>query len=479
MRTGVEINGLEDYNHLPDNLNRSKGDLVQGNRTRIAGGCVAINMGMLAAVFVIATSASPLPAATFTVTTSADSGAGSLRQAILDANSVAGVDTIDFAIPAGQCSAGGVCTITLATSLPAATEAVLLDGTTQPRYGSAPDNVCAGSDAPSYMRVLITSTADFLLEILDTAEPTTIRGLAFTGDYPTMGIRIHTVATTRVQCNHFGLNGEGTTGIDLGRGIGLHWSHSGGGAIIGTDGDGVDDVAERNVFGSVGQAIYINAGSSLYPSWIAGNYFGFGADGTSPMDSSQGVYMRQSAAGNLVGSNLDGISDELEHNVMGNLGIGVFLEVWSGVDYVNHVVGNWIGVDARGRPAPNDYGIRVSGEARSQDIRANQIHSNSIGILIRDNGSLATAPGQNCIARNSTGLQHEGTEVALYAENNYWGAADGPSGVGPGSGDSIVEASTGTVDYDPWLTSPVGVCTIVFVDGFESGDTTAWSNVVP
>jgi len=69
--------------------------------------------------------------------------------------------------------------------------------------------------------------------------------------------------------------------------------------------------------------------------------------------------------------------------------------------------------------------------------------------------------------------------VALYAENNYWGAADGPSGVGPGSGDSIVEASTGTVDYDPWLTSPVGVCTIVFVDGFESGDTTAWSNVVP
>jgi hypothetical protein len=452
---------------------------VQGNRARNAGRGVAINLNMLATVFVIAAAASPLPAATFTVTTSADSGAGSLRQAILDANSAAGVDTIDFAIPAGQCSAAGVCTITLATNLPAVTEAVTIDGTTQPRYGSAPDNVCAGSAAPSYMRVLVTSTADYLLEILDTTEPTTIRGLAFVGTVSNQAIRIHTYAPTRVQCNHFGLNGEGTTGIDLSIGIGLHWSHSGGGAIIGTDGDGVDDLAERNVFGNVSLAIYINAGSALYPNWIAGNYFGVGADGTSPMNSSRAVYMRQSASENLVGSNLDGTSDEIEHNVMGNLWVGVWLEVWGGVEYVNHVVGNWIGVDARGRPAPNTSGIRVSGEAQSQDIRANQIHSNSVGILIGDNGSLGAASGQNCVVRNGTGLQHEGAEVALFAENNYWGTADGPSGVGPGSGDSIVEVSTGTVDYDPWLTSPLGICTIVFVDGFELGDTTAWSSVVP
>ena len=33
------------------------------------------------------------------------------------------------------------------------------------------------------------------------------------------------------------------------------------------------------------------------------------------------------------------------------------------------------------------------------------------------------------------------------AENNYWGANDGPSGEGPGSGDSVV----GNVDYTPWL----------------------------
>ncbi|MFK7908082.1 MAG: hypothetical protein AB8B69_23325, partial [Chitinophagales bacterium] len=39
---------------------------------------------------------SPANAATFTVSNTDDSGAGSLRQAILDANSTAGADVIEF-----------------------------------------------------------------------------------------------------------------------------------------------------------------------------------------------------------------------------------------------------------------------------------------------------------------------------------------------------------------------------------------------
>jgi hypothetical protein len=49
----------------------------------------------------------------------------------------------------------------------------------------------------------------------------------------------------------------------------------------------------------------------------------------------------------------------------------------------------------------------------------------------------------------------------LVAENNWWGAADGPGPVGPGTGDPV---ST-NVDYTPWLGSapspacpPVGTC---------------------
>src|SRR5205814_1077771 len=58
---------------------------------------------------------------TFTVTTNADSGAGSLREAINAANSVPGTDTIAFALP------GPSLQITLASALPAITQDLILD----------------------------------------------------------------------------------------------------------------------------------------------------------------------------------------------------------------------------------------------------------------------------------------------------------------------------------------------------------------
>ena len=63
----------------------------------------------------------------FTVTNNNDSGAGSLRQAITDANNHAGADTIEFNI-----SGGGVHTITLASALPSVTDPAVIDGSTQP-----------------------------------------------------------------------------------------------------------------------------------------------------------------------------------------------------------------------------------------------------------------------------------------------------------------------------------------------------------
>jgi len=64
------------------------------------------------------------------------------------------------------------------------------------------------------------------------------------------------------------------------------------------------------------------------------------------------------------------------------------------------------------------------------------------------------------------------------SESKYWGAPDGPSGVGPGTGDSIVESGTGTVSFAPFLASPKGACLFVFVDGFDDGTLNAWSAAV-
>lgn len=87
--------------------------------------------------------------ATFMVTQVADSGVGSLRQAILDANSttnVGGADSIVFNI-----GGGGVQTIQLAAALDAITDPVIIDGTTQPGFTGTPlielDGTNAGASA--------------------------------------------------------------------------------------------------------------------------------------------------------------------------------------------------------------------------------------------------------------------------------------------------------------------------------------------
>src|SRR5262249_4921606 len=70
--------------------------------------------------------------ATFTVTNSGDAGAGSLRQAILDANDNPGADTIEFQIPGA-----GVHTIRPHSALPVINRETTIDGYSQGR--STPD----------------------------------------------------------------------------------------------------------------------------------------------------------------------------------------------------------------------------------------------------------------------------------------------------------------------------------------------------
>ncbi|HET8674715.1 MAG TPA: HYR domain-containing protein [Blastocatellia bacterium] len=97
----------------------------------------------------VATSASqnssailPAVAMTFLVTNPNDSGAGSLRQAIIDANANPGADTINFAIPGT-----GTHTINLLSPLPAITEALTIDATTQPGFAGTPVVELNGSGA--------------------------------------------------------------------------------------------------------------------------------------------------------------------------------------------------------------------------------------------------------------------------------------------------------------------------------------------
>ena len=82
--------------------------------------------------------------ATFTVTTTADAGPGSLRQAILDANGAPGADDVKFAI-AGD--AGAVRTIRPLSALPEVTGPAWLDAVSQPGYAGRPIVELEGSAA--------------------------------------------------------------------------------------------------------------------------------------------------------------------------------------------------------------------------------------------------------------------------------------------------------------------------------------------
>jgi hypothetical protein len=85
-------------------------------------------------IAVLALAAASAHAATFVVANTNETGPGSLRQAVLDANAAGGADTIAFDIPGA-----GPHTIALVTALPTIAGTLTVDGYTQP--GSSPNTL--------------------------------------------------------------------------------------------------------------------------------------------------------------------------------------------------------------------------------------------------------------------------------------------------------------------------------------------------
>jgi hypothetical protein len=102
------------------------------------------------------------------------------------------------------------------------------------------------------------------------------------------------------------------------------------GSVIGTNGDGVSDSDERNIFGHV---VYVHHGefySSSANAVLAGNYFGVGVDGTTRAPLSTNIapdFLEFGGSGQVrIGSNGDGISDDLEGNLIVDVPGGVFFK---------------------------------------------------------------------------------------------------------------------------------------------------------
>lgn len=157
---------------VPEGRNRSRTRrraALQWQRPKILG--IAAVVGVVLAGSMSLLPAAPSYAATFEVTNTADSGPGSLRQVLTDANAAEGTHTITFNIPGA-----GPHTITPLSALPpvgGSTATVSIDGCTQPGA------VCAVGSPPAPM-VRIDGVHAGLTHLKSSGAPT-IRGLSITG----------------------------------------------------------------------------------------------------------------------------------------------------------------------------------------------------------------------------------------------------------------------------------------------------------
>jgi hypothetical protein len=93
-------------------------------------------------------------------------------------------------------------------------------------------------------------------------------------------------------------------------------------SVVGTDGDGISDADERNVIGHTVYDVHMEFYSAATNVVVAGNYVGVGIDGVTPAPRStnevQSFVALPGTASARIGSNGDGVSDDLEGNLILN-----------------------------------------------------------------------------------------------------------------------------------------------------------------
>jgi hypothetical protein len=221
----------------------------------------------------------------FVVTNTADSGGGSLRQAILDANANGtGLDTIEFNMDGGS----PPFTIAPQAALPTITSRIMIDGFTQP--GAEPGNppmielTGSGIDGGGVSGLTIAG------------DGSTVRGLAING-FSGPGITVLSSGSS-IRGNYIGTDLTGQVAIPNGQGV-LVGSTATGTTI------GGDTLEDRNVIGGNSEFGILIEGSG---NIVRGNVIGrFGpqpigvANGNPDNPNSAAVMLQEGASNNYIG----------------------------------------------------------------------------------------------------------------------------------------------------------------------------------
>lgn len=170
---------------------------------RVAG--LALTVLILITLFTFWGGATALMAGTnFVVTNTNDSGAGSLRQAILDSNANPGGNTISFNVPGP-----GVKTISPTSPLPTITGSVTIDGYTQP--GSSQNTLPGGNTAVLQIELNGVNAGIGTNGLNISAGNSTVRGLVI-NRFAGSGISLTTNGNNIITGNFIGTGGARCAG---------------------------------------------------------------------------------------------------------------------------------------------------------------------------------------------------------------------------------------------------------------------------
>jgi parallel beta-helix repeat protein len=284
----------------------------------------------------------------FTVTNTNDSGMGSLRQAILDANNMGG-GTIDFDI----LPHGPLYTISPLTALPIITQTVTIDGYTQSGAMMNTNPPTMGLNTVLRIELSGVNSGSNFAGLVINAPNCTVRGLVinrFVGD----GIRVCSNGNV-FEGNFIGTNPAGT--MALGNGSGAV-----GGIVFGFCGTplnctigGTTPAARNLISGNSAAGIVLGSGSG---NTVQGNLIGTDVTGTLALGNALGG-VGTSGTGALIGGTTVNARNIISANNRG-------IDLGSGSN--NTVQGNFIGTDVTGTIALSNPNVGVNTQGTNDVI---------------------------------------------------------------------------------------------------------------
>jgi titin len=376
-----------------------------------------------------------LPSA-YVVTTTADGVPGSLRDAINQVNA-GHYNQIDFNLPWNdpghvyyQGSVGNVQPVPAASAsdadltdaaphwthswwsiqptsyLPFITNAVTINGWTQPGFAGSPLVELNGSQAGAASGMEIDSTSDTM--------SVTVCGLdinSFSGNGLLLYNRYTNSGNDVVEGCYIGTDVSGTARMPNGLdGIVAYTSSN----RIGTNGDGVNDAAEGNLIsGNNGQGVVLG-GAGATGNVIAGNRIGTDVTGTQALPNAQGgIALVSGPSNNIIGTSGHDIDNAGERNLISGNNLNFAAGIVTTPGCINNMIaGNYIGTDVTGTLSlPNaGGGVNINGDYTFIGTDATGFATAATRNVISGNGFMGIGIGSNhnLVAGNFIGTDPTG-----------------------------------------------------------------------